>query len=75
MIYVIYAIKLRFSPESSKKDKSGSYRIIYFITLENTYAFLDVYPKSAKDSLTDRDKKEIKHFINELKKITKKGAN
>lgn len=69
------AIKLRFSPESSQKGKSGSYRIIYFIALENTYAFLDVYPKSAKESLTDKDKKEIKQFITDFKKITKKGAN
>lgn len=69
------AIKLRFSPESSKKGKSGSYRIIYFVALENTYAFLDVYPKSAKESLTDKDKKEIKQFITDFKKIVKKGAN
>lgn len=50
-------IKLRFSPESSKKGKSSSYRIIYFIALENMYAFLDIYPKSEKESLTDKDKK------------------
>lgn len=65
------AIKLRFSPESSKKGKSGSYRIIYFIALENMYAFLDVYPKSEKESLTDKDKKEIKQFITDFKKTVK----
>ena len=69
------AIKLRFSPESSKKGKSGSYRIIYFIALENTYAFLFFFSKSEKESLTDKDKKEIKQFIADFKKIVKKGAN
>lgn len=54
------AIKLRFSPESSRKGKSGSYRVIYFIVLENTYAFLDVYPKNVKETLTDKEKREIK---------------
>lgn len=69
------AIKLRFSPESSKKGKSGSYRIIYFIALGNMCAFLDVYPKSEKESLTDKDKKEIKQFITDFKKKLKIGAN
>ena len=69
------AIKLRFSPESSNKGKSGSYRIIYFIALEYTYAFLDIYPKNEKDTLTDQDKREIKQFIIEFKKLLNKGAN
>ena len=69
------AIKLRFSRESSNKGKSGSYRIIYFIALEYTYAFLDIYPKNEKDTLTDQDKREIKQFIIEFKKLLNKGAN
>ncbi len=69
------AIKLRFNPKSSKKGKSGSYRIIYFIAMEAIYAFLDVYPKSEKESLTDKDKKEIKQFITDFKKKLKIGAN
>lgn len=69
------AIKLRFSPESSRKGKSGAYRIIYFIAIENTYAFLDVYPKNIKDSLSDKDKMEIKQFITAFKKGIKKGAS
>lgn len=66
------AIKLKFSPESSNKGKSGSYRIIYFIALETTYAFLDVYPKSVKESLTEKDKKDIKKFITDFKRTIRK---
>ena len=69
------AIKLRFSPESSNKGKSGSYRIIYFIALEYTYAFLDIYPKNENKAPTDQDKREIKQFIIEFKKLLNKGAN
>ncbi|EFG49058.1 hypothetical protein [Aerococcus viridans] len=43
--------------------------------MEAIYAFLDVYPKSEKESLTDKDKKEIKQFITDFKKKLKIGAN
>ncbi|MFC0277956.1 hypothetical protein ACFFH2_14880 [Enterococcus devriesei] len=43
------------------------------MALGNMCAFLDVYPKSEKESLTDKDKKEIKQFITDFKEQLKKG--
>ncbi|WP_162551345.1 hypothetical protein [Lentilactobacillus kefiri] len=37
------AIKMRFDSEHSDQEKSGSYRIIYFVMVENEIRFLKIY--------------------------------
>ena len=60
--------KLRFSPETVNKGKSGSYRIIYLdIPRSSHLIFLVVYPKSKKDTLTDDEKKRLRSFVGHLK--------
>lgn len=46
------------------KGKSGGARIIYYvISLRGVVYLLDVYAKSAKEDLTDGEKKEIRRLI------------
>lgn len=65
------AIKYRFTPQKTNKGKSGSYRTIYF-TVDKQFKyfmFVNVYPKSKQESLSDKEKKMLKKFsqhINEL---------
>jgi len=43
------------------KGKSGGARIIYFVVIRRDVLYLiDVYAKSAKEDLTDAEKKEIR---------------
>lgn len=61
------AIKLRYAPQMENKGKSGSLRIIYFVYMENSLFFLDVYSKNQKENLTDKEKKDIKNTIRDMK--------
>jgi hypothetical protein len=46
------------------RGKSGGARIIYYVlTRRNTLYLLDVYAKSAKEDLTDGEKREIRNLI------------
>lgn len=58
------AIKMRFSPRSSNKGKSGSNRVIYFLGVQHKIAFLTVYGKKDKQALSDADNKLIHQMIN-----------
>lgn len=61
------AYKLRYSSDSSNAGKSGSNRVIYCVITNSTLAFLDVYPKSKQESLSDKEKKLISKIIGVLK--------
>ncbi len=46
------------------RGKSGSARIIYYVISRRSVIYLlDVYAKSAKEDLTDAEKKEIRSLI------------
>lgn len=57
------AYKLRYSPSESNSGKSGSARVIYCVVTKRTIAFLDVYPKNQRASLSDQEKKAIARLI------------
>lgn len=61
------AYKLRFKPDSSNAGKSGSSRIIYCVITGSSLAFLDVYPKNQRVSLSNREKQTIAKVIQLLK--------
>lgn len=67
------ALKFRYSPQFLNVGKSGAFRVIYFIDALDRYIFLDVYAKSFKASLTDKEIKDIKNFITEFNKEISKG--
>ena len=58
--------KIRISIASKGKGKSGGARVIthFFITASTVY-LLSIYDKSEKDSLTDKELKELLSFIND----------
>jgi hypothetical protein len=45
------------------RGKSGGARIIYVMTRKGMLYLLDVYAKSAKEDLTDAEKREIRNLI------------
>lgn len=46
------------------RGKSGGARIIYYVvTRRGTLYLLDVYAKSAKEDLTDAEKREVRNLI------------
>jgi hypothetical protein len=46
------------------RGKSGGARIIYYVFIRGDVLYLlDVYAKSAKEDLTDADKREIRNLI------------
>ena len=51
------AIKYRFQRDDATKGKSGGFRIIYCKFARRIYAFLLIYGKSDKESLTAKEKK------------------
>ena len=56
--------KIRLSIASKGKGKSGGSRVItHFIITEETVYLLSIYDKSNKDSLTDKEIKELLSFI------------
>jgi DNA-binding transcriptional regulator YiaG/mRNA-degrading endonuclease RelE of RelBE toxin-antitoxin system len=63
------AFKLRYSPEAGRKEKSGGYRIIYFILNGTKLAFLSIYQKGKKDSLSNSEKTAIKAVIKKSKGV------
>ncbi|MEN2380577.1 hypothetical protein IMAU10142_01696 [Lactobacillus helveticus] len=69
------AVKYRFTSSKSNKGKSGSYRTIYFTFDDQAklFLFFDVYPKSKKESLTNRQKKMLKKFSKDVKLFVKRG--
>lgn len=66
------AIKWRFQIEEAHKGKSGGYRIIYCKFGRRTYAFLLIYSKSDKESLSNKEKSAIRKTLEAI--INEKGA-
>lgn len=58
--------KIRISIASKGKGKSGGARIItHFIVSESTVYLLSIFDKSEKESLTDKELKELLSSIND----------
>jgi len=58
--------KIRISIASKGKGKSGGARIItHFIVTESTVYLLSIFDKSEKESLTDKELKELLSSIND----------
>lgn len=56
--------KIRISIASKQKGKSGGARIITnFIIAENTVYLLNIYDKSKKETISDKELKELLKFI------------
>ncbi len=49
------------------QGKSGSSRVIYFLATEEVIYLVLAYPKSAKDSLTNAEKADLKKLVKLLK--------
>jgi hypothetical protein len=49
------------------QGKSGSTRVVYFLATKEIIYLIMAYPKSAKDSLTNAEKAELKKLIKLLK--------
>ena len=45
------------------RGKSGGARIIYYVVIRSLLYLLDVYAKSAKEDLTDAEKREINKLV------------
>ncbi|EGL0308505.1 type II toxin-antitoxin system RelE/ParE family toxin [Salmonella enterica] len=52
---------------TGNQGKSGSARVIYFLATAEVIYLVMAYPKSAKDSLTDAEKAELKTLTQRLK--------
>ncbi|WP_203333587.1 type II toxin-antitoxin system RelE/ParE family toxin [Planococcus beigongshangi] len=62
--------KMRFSPESENKGKSGDYRIIYLdIQTASHTILLLVYEKNQQAALKPDQKKVLKQFVEQLKSL------
>jgi len=49
------------------QGKSGSARVVYFLATEEIIYLVMAYPKSAKESLTEAEKAELKKLTKRLK--------
>jgi hypothetical protein len=54
------------------QGKSGSSRVIYFLAQHELIYLVLAYPKSKKDSLSDREKSDLKKLTKLLKSEVKK---
>ncbi|ECJ2224806.1 addiction module toxin RelE [Salmonella enterica] len=52
---------------TGNQGKSGSARVIYFLTTSDVIFLVMAYPKSTKDSLTDAEKTVLKKLAQQLK--------
>ncbi|HKK91016.1 MAG TPA: type II toxin-antitoxin system RelE/ParE family toxin [Desulfobacteraceae bacterium] len=63
--------KVRIASSDQKKGKSGGFRFIYYIVFQNeTVYMMTAYAKSAQETLTNRQKEEIRVFIAAIHKST-----
>jgi hypothetical protein len=54
------------------RGKSGGARVIYFFAIApGLVAFLDIYAKNTKETLSDADKKAIRHAIGEIEQAAR----
>lgn len=60
------AYKIRYTTSLSHVGKSGSHRVIYCVVRNNFLAFLDVYKKTRKESIPEREKKMFARVIRRL---------
>jgi hypothetical protein len=61
--------KMRFSPESSGRGKSGSLRVCYVCFPEfGTVYLLLLYAKNEKDNLTDAERAHVRNWIGTLRR-------
>lgn len=59
--------KIRWKLARNNKGKSGGVRIIYYaLTPKGKLYLLMMYPKSAQDNLTDKEKAILKNIVNQL---------
>ncbi len=58
--------KLRWSPKSSNKGKSGGLRVLYHYSNNILILLLGAYPKSEIDNISDADKNTLKKLIPQL---------
>jgi len=61
------AQKIRMRSSDKQKGKSGSFRVIYFLMLQNRVIFLAIYDKDAQEDLTEQQKKNIRELIQRTK--------
>lgn len=52
---------------TGNQGKSGSARVVYFLATDEIIYLVMAYPKSAKESLTDAEKAELKKLTKRLK--------
>ena len=55
---------------TGNQGKSGSARVIYFLATAEVIYLVMAYPKSAKDSITDAEKAEMKKLTQRLRGVT-----
>ncbi|MCS5450049.1 type II toxin-antitoxin system RelE/ParE family toxin [Enterobacter huaxiensis] len=65
--------KIRMAAGS--KGKRGGARVIYFLATKEVIYFIMAYPKSAKDSLTDAEKTELKKLTSVLTNTASSPVN
>lgn len=65
--------KIRLAAGS--KGKRGGARVIYFLATEEVIYFIMAYLKSARDSLTEAEKAELKKLTSVLKNTTSYAIN
>lgn len=53
---------------TGNQGKSGSARVIYFLATAEVIYLVMAYPKSAKDSLTDAEKSQLRQLTQQLKR-------
>jgi len=56
--------KARISSSDQKKGKSGGFRFIYYVVLDDgTVYMMTAYSKSTQTDLSKQERQEIKNFI------------
>lgn len=60
--------KVRIASSDQQKGKSGSFRVIYYVvTKEKDVYLMTAYAKSSQEDLTNKQKQEIKDFIEAIR--------
>lgn len=60
------ARKIRMAAEG--RGKIGGYRVLYYLRLSHdSILFIDLFPKSEKENLSDREKNDLARFIRGMK--------
>lgn len=63
------AYKIRVGSIDQKKGKRGGFRVVYFVVkINKTVYLMELYAKTKQENLTEKQVKEIKAFVKELRR-------